>query len=81
METSVADVYLDGLGCLAMAFLRGRQYCKRRRSFCLESLGRLLLAGPHLSSWLLDWAGTLALGPSFQHSHSALYKCHSFQVL
>ena len=50
MKTSVADVYLDGLGCLAMAVLRGRQYCKRRRSFCLESLGRPLLAGPHLSS-------------------------------
>ena len=48
LETSAADVYIDGLGCLAMAIFRGRPYYQRRWSFRLESLGHLLLAGPHL---------------------------------
>lgn len=47
--TSAADVYIDGLVCFAIAFLRGRLPCQRRWSFRLESLGPLLLAGPLLS--------------------------------
>lgn len=67
MESSVVDVILHRLDCLAMAFLRGCSSSCLPRGFQLEFLGLLLLAGMWFDLWLLCKVGTLILKGYFQH--------------